>query len=94
MNRKIDLEELEGVVALREALRDELPGLTRVNLRYSGTEPMVRLMLEADTRHTEAELAEKAYALCEAVQVGTNTPAGSRLEVLNVSRGGLIPRPG
>jgi hypothetical protein len=55
---------------------------------------MVRLMLEADTRHTEAELAEKAYALCEAVQAGTNTPAGSRLEVLNVSRGGLIPRPG
>jgi phosphoglucosamine mutase len=94
VSQKIDLEELADVVALREALRDELPGLTRVNLRYSGTEPMVRLMLEADTRHTEAELAKRAYALCEAVQAGTNTPAGSRLEVLNVSRGGLIPRPG
>ena len=51
MSQKIDLEELEDVVALRKALRDELPGLTRINLRYSGTEPMVRLMLEADTPH-------------------------------------------
>jgi phosphoglucosamine mutase len=89
---KIDLEQLAEVVALREGLKDALPGLTRENLRYSGTEPMVRLMLEADTRHTEAELGEKAYALCEAVQAATNTPPGSRLEVLNVTRGGLIPR--
>ena len=91
--KKTDLEQLEEVVALRDALSDELPGLTRLNLRYSGTEPKVRLMLEADNRHTEAELAEKAYALCEAVQVGTNTPPNSRLEVLNVTRGGLIARP-
>jgi phosphoglucosamine mutase len=89
---KIDLEQLDEVVALRDGLKDVLPGLTRLNLRYSGTEPMVRLMLEADTRHTEAELGEKAYALCEAVQAATNTPPGSRLEVLNVTRGGLIPR--
>ncbi|NLN70673.1 MAG: phosphoglucosamine mutase [Chloroflexi bacterium] len=91
---KIDLEQLEEVVALRNALRDELPGLTRLSLRYSGTESMVRLMLEADTRHSERELAEKAYTLIEAVQAGTNTPPGSRLEVLNVTRGGLIPRLG
>jgi phosphoglucosamine mutase len=91
---KTDLEQLEGVVALRDGLKDALPGLTRFNLRYSGTEPKVRLMLEADTRHTEAELAEKAYELCEAVQDATNTPPGSRLEVLNVTRGGLIPRSG
>lgn len=91
---KTDLEELEQVVALREGLKDALPGLTRDNLRYSGTELKVRLMLEADYRHTEAELAEQAFALCEAVQAATHTPPGSRLEVLNVTRGGLIPRQG
>jgi len=91
---KIDLDQLEGVIAMRDAIKDDLPGLTRLNLRYSGTEPKVRLMLEADTRHSEAELAEKAFALCEAVQAATNTPPGSLLEVLNVTRGGLVARSG
>jgi hypothetical protein len=64
----------------------------RINLRYSGTEPKVRLMLEADTRHSVEDLAKKAFTLCEAVQVETGTPSGSFLEVLNVTRGGLIPQ--
>ena len=90
---KIDLEQLDTVVALREAVKADLPGLTRLNLRYSGTEPKVRLMLEADNRHNEVELAGKAFALCEAVQNATHTPPGSLLEVLNVTRGGLVTRP-
>jgi len=89
---KIDLEQLEEVVRLRDDLEVSLPGLTRLNLRYSGTEPKVRLMMEADNRHTEEALAEKAFALCEAVQEATGTPAGSFLEVLNVTRGGLVQR--
>jgi len=89
---KTDLETLDQVVALRDGLKVALPGLIRFNLRYSGTEPKVRLMLEADNRHTESELAEQAFALCEAVQTATHTPPGSPLEVLNVTRGGLIPR--
>ncbi len=91
---KPDLEQIKTVVALRDTIKDDLPGLTRCNLRYSGTEPKVRLMLEADNRHTEADLAEKAFTLCEAVQAATQTPAGSHLEVLNVTRGGLVPRSG
>ena len=89
---KIDLEQLQEVVRLRDDLKVSLPGLTRLNLRYSGTEPKVRLMMEADNRHTEEALAEKAFALCEAVQEATGTPAGSFLEVLNVTRGGLVQR--
>lgn len=89
---KIELDSLDEVVAMRDAIKDALPGLTRLNLRYSGTEPKVRLMLEADTRHTEAELAGKAFALCEAIQAATNTPPGSPLEVLNVTQGGLMAR--
>lgn len=91
--QKIDLETLDQVQALKTAIEKDLPGLTRLNLRYSGTEPKVRLMMEADARHTETELARKAFALCEAVQQATGTPEGSFLEVLNVTHGGLVPRP-
>ncbi len=90
--QKTDLDQLEQVTALREELERTLPGLTRLNLRYSGTEPKVRLMLEADNRHTEDELAQKAFTLCSAVQSATGTPEGSFLEVLNVTRGGLVAR--
>ncbi|HEY9122412.1 MAG TPA: phosphoglucosamine mutase, partial [Brevefilum sp.] len=89
---KIDLDKLEDVVALEAAIKAQLPGLTRMNLRYSGTEPKVRLMLEADNRHTEEALAVSAFELCEAVQKATNTPEGAFLEVLNVTRGGLVER--
>lgn len=89
---KINLETMDAVTTLKAGIKDHLPGLTRLNLRYSGTEPKVRLMLEADNRHTEKELAEKAFALCEAVQAGTGTPEGAFLEVLNVTRGGLVKK--
>ncbi len=91
---KIDLDQLEQVQRLKNKLKKDLPGLTRLNLRYSGTEPKVRLMLEADTRHTEAQLGQKAFELCKAVQTATNTPPGSFLEVLNVTRGGLLAHVG
>ena len=89
---KIELDLLENVTALKGAIADALPGLTRFNLRYSGTEPKVRLMLEADSRHTEQELAAQAFTLCDAVQKATGTQPGSFLEVLNVTQGGLVSR--
>jgi len=90
---KIDLDQLEQVTALKHEIKDSLLGLTRLNLRYSGTEPKVRLMLEADNRHSLAELSEQAFMLCQAVQDATHTPQGSPLEVLNVTSGGLLARP-
>jgi len=92
VKEKIDLDKLESVVRLKQSLEQTLPGLTRLNLRYSGTEPKVRLMLEADNRHTESELAQHAFRLCQAVQDATGTPPNSLLEVLNVTRGGLVSR--
>ena len=92
MAEKIDLDTLDRVQDLRQGIEGDLPGLTRLNLRYSGTEPKVRLMLEADTRHTVEELASRAFALCEAVQAETGTKKGAFIEVLNVTRGGLIPK--
>ncbi|MEL7645528.1 MAG: hypothetical protein AAGU04_04575 [Anaerolineaceae bacterium] len=86
------LEEIPALNALLAELRRELPGLVRLNLRYSGTEPKCRLMLETDTRHTPAEVARQAWRVCELIQRETGTPAGAKIEVLNVSDGGLMPR--
>ena len=93
VKEKTELAQLENVMACQAEIEQALTGLTRLNLRYSGTEPKVRLMLEADNRNSEAELAQYAFTLCEAVQEATGTPAGSFLEVLNVTRGGLEERP-
>lgn len=90
---KLDLDDLAQIRELKDGMQAALPGLTRLNLRYSGTEPKVRLMLEADNRHTESELAKHAFELCAAVQESTGTPLGSFLEVLNVTRGGLVEKP-
>ncbi len=92
VSKKTDLDQLNQVKTIREEIQQELAGLTRLNLRYSGTESKVRLMLEADNRHSVSELAQKAFALCEAVQGATGTPQGSFLEVLNVTQGGLVRR--
>ncbi|MFZ3151576.1 MAG: phosphoglucosamine mutase [Anaerolineaceae bacterium] len=90
---KPDLNSMAPLNRLIDSLPKELPGLVRINLRYSGTEPKFRLMLETDTRHTPAEVARIAWQVCDLVQHETNTPAGARVEVLNVSDGGLMERP-
>ncbi|HOE35230.1 MAG: phosphoglucosamine mutase [Chloroflexi bacterium] len=89
---KPELTEIQPLNALLEEVRCELPGLVRMNLRYSGTEPKCRLMLEADARHTPTEVARHAWRVCELIQRETGTPAGAKIEVLNVSDGGLMPR--
>ncbi|MCJ7694402.1 MAG: phosphoglucosamine mutase [Anaerolineaceae bacterium] len=85
--------DLETIVPLKEAVLamiTELPGLTRKSLRYSGTEPKFRVMLEADKRHTAQELAEKAWQICRIVQAASGTEKSAIIEVLNVTRGGLM----
>lgn len=90
---KPKLETLPRLSAALENLKHELPGLVRQNARYSGTEPKFRLMLETDTRHTPADVARVAWRICDLIQAETGTPSGAKVEVLNVSDGGLMPRP-
>lgn len=87
---KPNLEEIEPLSELLAEIKQDLPGLVRMNTRYSGTEPKFRLMLEADTRHSMRELADKAWAVCELLQRVTQTPVGASVEVLNVTSGGLL----
>ena len=89
---KIPLNEIKALNVRFETLGEDLPGLVEMNSRYSGTENKYRLMLEADTRHTAHDLAKIAWEICDLVQAETGSPAGSKIEVLNVADGGLIPR--
>jgi phosphoglucosamine mutase len=58
-----------GVLAAAERAEAELDGTGRVLLRPSGTEPLVRVMVEAATVQTAREIAERI-----AVQVRTASP--------------------
>lgn len=91
--QKIPLDQLPDVQAFAQQIRDQLPGLQTLNMRYSGTESKFRLMLEADTRHSPAELAALAWQMVDQIQASTGTPPGAKAEVMNVAEGGLIPRP-
>ncbi len=48
--RRPDLERLPAVRSVRDEVRRALGDRGRVNLRYSGTEPLARIMVEAETR--------------------------------------------
>ena len=91
--QKIELSTLPGLQEVLACLQQDLPGLVRYNSRYSGTEPKYRLMLETDTRHTPPEVAAKAWQICRLIQHETGTTLGSKIEVLNVADGGLMPPP-
>jgi phosphoglucosamine mutase len=69
--RKEDLETSAPVQEAVRAAQDELDGTGRVLVRASGTEPIVRVMVEAETeldarRHAGALAEEVRAALGEA----------------------------
>ncbi len=93
VSEKPELRTIPSVAIALKQLEHELPGMVRMNARYSGTEPKFRLMLETDTRHSPEEIAAKAWQICDLVQKETGTMPGSKVEILNVSDGGLMQRP-
>ena len=65
------------------------PGLLRVNLRYSGTEPLFRIMLESENTYSEEDLAKVAIEISHKVQKYSKQPNGS-IDILNCTRGGEV----
>ncbi len=64
--RGVDRDGLDGAEALWAAVRQEeaaLAGSGRILLRASGTEPVVRVMVEADSEERAAEVAERLAEL-------------------------------
>jgi phosphoglucosamine mutase len=68
---KPPIEELREVVKLRDEVERELAGKGRVLLRYSGTEPKIRVLIEGRER---AKIDQQANRIAEAIQhaIGAN----------------------
>jgi phosphoglucosamine mutase len=79
----------DELAVMRDACMARNPSLTRVNLRYSGTEPLFRAMLEGDLTMTEQQLADIAGEICRTVQAKAGVENG-KLEILNTTRGGIL----
>jgi phosphoglucosamine mutase len=88
---KPPLEKLEVLEKVKQQINDQMT-IMRMELRYSGTEPVFRAMLEAGYEHTEEELAKAAGEICRAVQkaAGLDNPTPDTIEILNVSKGGKL----
>lgn len=90
----VDLPRIsrEKLAALEESILGETPGLIRANLRYSGTEPLFRVMLESDSTRSEVDLAEIAVRLCRKVQ-SKREIEGTVIDILNCTSGGELTPP-
>ena len=79
----------EEIRSMEHNLLAKHSGLLRVNLRYSGTEPLFRIMLEFEMLYTEKNLAGIASEIANKIQIIAGHTDGS-LDILNCTRGGLI----
>jgi phosphoglucosamine mutase len=75
VREKRPLEELPQVMAAIESAERQLDGNGRVNVRYSGTEALARVMVEAETEETVHRLAGAIAAALEAA-IGIGGAAG------------------
>ncbi|MGB8130482.1 MAG: phosphoglucosamine mutase [Candidatus Angelobacter sp.] len=66
VKEKRPLDELTHVMSAIENAERELKGNGRVNVRYSGTESLARVMVEAETEETVQRLASQITAALEA----------------------------
>jgi len=78
-----ELDELE-IMELKNT-----SGLSRVNLRYSGTEPIFRTMIEANYELNELDLAKISINLCRKAQYKSGNKDGY-IDILNCTQGGMI----
>ena len=84
--KRLDKQE---VATMETDLLKSRPELLRANLRYSGTEPLFRIMLESEKSCTEHDLAIIAVQIAQKIQKVANQPDGS-LDILNCTKGGLL----
>ncbi|MBN1146843.1 MAG: hypothetical protein JXA78_06280 [Anaerolineales bacterium] len=83
---RLDRGELDQLAS--QALA-QYTGLLRINLRYSGTEPLFRAMLESDGVMSMKELSALAVEICRQIQRTARTDDGS-IDILNCTSGGVL----
>ncbi len=84
---RLNKEELK---VIQNEYSARFPRLARVNLRYSGTEPLFRAMLEGDLSMNEQDLANVANEICRKIQLAAGVGENAKLEILNTTRGGIL----
>lgn len=84
-----DLKTLPEFNHLYAQAQAQLGSGATINVRYSGTEPLVRVMIEASLDHTVHELAELALSLCRQVQRESNSSLAA-VEIKDCVSGRMI----
>ena len=59
VRKRVDLAEIEPIKLIIDEVEAELAGKGRVLVRYSGTEPLLRVMIEGENQVRITELAER-----------------------------------
>jgi len=67
--KRVDPKSLPSVVSAVAAAEAELAGTGRVVLRPSGTEPLIRVMVEGEDRHVVKTIAERLAGIVKAAAV-------------------------
>jgi phosphoglucosamine mutase len=65
VERKVDLKTVPGIAAVMSAVESRLAGNGRLLIRYSGTEPLLRIMIEG---RDQQEIAQWAQEIADAVK--------------------------
>jgi phosphoglucosamine mutase len=84
--QRLDRAELDMVES--QSLTENA-GLLRINLRYSGTEPLFRAMLESDGELSMDDLSALAVKLCRMAQQAAGI-GDSTIDILNCTSGGVV----
>jgi phosphoglucosamine mutase len=87
----------QALADLEKKTLSDFPGLIRISLRYSGTEPLFRVMLESDLGQSSNNLAirdleEIAVTLCRRVQSEDGLEARTepgKIDIVNCTSGGV-----
>lgn len=83
---------LDGIAGYQDEaarVRQELGADATINVRYSGTEPLLRVMIEGEPEQSLDAIAKQAIRLCRAVQAHTGDPDGA-IDVKDCTTGASI----
>ncbi|RYZ69326.1 MAG: phosphoglucosamine mutase, partial [Proteobacteria bacterium] len=65
VRRREELEKIKGYVELVKEIEDSLKGEGRLFVRFSGTEPVIRVLVEGPDRNLISKYAEQIASLLE-----------------------------
>lgn len=89
VSSKPDLAGIESYHQQMDQITRVMGDRILINTRYSGTEPLLRVMIQGDPEQSLQEIAQMAIRLCRSVQAQTGDPDGS-IDVKDCTTGARI----